>query len=95
MEYFSKSFGYVVSKQYEPRFRVFQADDYLLHFSSDRSHMLDNSGTQYLSPPPFYDCISHPSCCCGRKLKLTDCWGMKISETIDLQELLKSFDPEA
>ncbi len=36
-----------------PRFRVLTAGEYLRHFSSDRSHMLDDEGGYYEPPPPW------------------------------------------
>lgn len=37
----------------EARFRVFPADTYLSEFSSDRSHMRDQSGNWLAEPPPW------------------------------------------
>ena len=38
-------------------FRVVAADDFLRHFSSDRSHMLDPLTGGYLAPPPSWPCV--------------------------------------
>ncbi|KAF8803507.1 hypothetical protein BYT27DRAFT_7195342 [Phlegmacium glaucopus] len=56
--------------QYESRFRVVPAAQFLQHFASDRSHMLKKSGSTsdmtqqsgaYLSPPPLYKPLCGPS----------------------------------
>ena len=46
-------------------FRVVAAAEFLRHFSSDRSHMLDRHSHSYIAPPPSWPCIRgderHPS----------------------------------
>lgn len=39
--------------KYNPKFRVIDAEDFMQHFASDRSHMKNNEGI-YLSPAPRY-----------------------------------------
>ncbi len=51
------TFAEQVPEQFRPRFRLLEAEQYLDHFSSDRSHMLDADG-EYLKPPPPWDPIS-------------------------------------
>lgn len=38
-------------------YRVIRSDKYLHHFSSDRRHMIDSTGSGWLAPPPPYKCI--------------------------------------
>lgn len=38
-------------------YRVIRSDKYLHHFSSDRRHMNDSTGSGWLAPPPPYKCI--------------------------------------
>jgi len=35
------------------KFRIVKAEDFLMHFASDRSHMLKEDG-EWMSPPPTY-----------------------------------------
>ena len=42
--------------QFSPIFRIIRAEDYLLHFASDRSHMIKADGS-YSSSPPTYPAI--------------------------------------
>lgn len=44
------------SQQFDPFFRLVDAKEFLKHFSSDRSHMLNPEG-RYVSKPPQYPCI--------------------------------------
>ena len=75
--YFNQTFDYEISGSFSPKFKVIRAKDYLLHFMSDRSHMIDSSGNHYTSPPPYYDTISSPMCSCGRTWDLVSCRNMK------------------
>jgi protein N-terminal glutamine amidohydrolase len=52
--YFEESFRpqMQLRKEYEQCFRVVPADEFLLHFASDRSHMKDSG-----MPPPSWPCI--------------------------------------
>ncbi|WBW71773.1 protein N-terminal glutamine amidohydrolase, alpha beta roll superfamily [Schizosaccharomyces osmophilus] len=40
------------------KYRVIEANTFVQHFSSDRSHMKTNTG-EWLSPPPSYPCIGN------------------------------------
>ena len=40
--------------EFLPWFRVIEQDDFLDHFSSDRSHMIDSQG-HYIEPPPRWE----------------------------------------
>ncbi|HIO91508.1 MAG TPA: hypothetical protein EYG68_01530 [Leucothrix mucor] len=42
-----------LDEEYAPYFRVVSAQDYLNNFSSDRTHMLDESGEYSATPPPW------------------------------------------
>jgi hypothetical protein len=44
-------------ERYAPLFRVVEANMYLQHFSSDRSHMYDCETKTWSAPPPTYACI--------------------------------------
>lgn len=48
----------VLKKEYQPQFRVVSAADFLLRFTSDRSHMRKNG--EWQAPPPTYDPIVAP-----------------------------------
>ncbi|OAX39195.1 hypothetical protein K503DRAFT_690155 [Rhizopogon vinicolor AM-OR11-026] len=70
-EYVKKTFppDSDIPPQYRSRFRVVSGEQYLRHFSSDRSHMVGNkikfsrslsSTGEYISPPPPYPIICGP-----------------------------------
>lgn len=52
-EYLTHSFPYEWPFPFGPLFRVVPLDTFLGHFSSDRSHMRDNSGNFRQPPPPY------------------------------------------
>ncbi len=58
-EYLDATFRDDIEGTYQPLFRLFQADQYLKAFSSDRSHMRD--GDRWISPPPPWPCIGEGS----------------------------------
>ena len=43
--------------QYKPYFRIVPAETYIHHFTSDRSHMFNETTQTYNEPPPPYCCI--------------------------------------
>ena len=45
--------GYSIPEEYRPLFRVMTREEYLLSFSSDRSHMRDDKGGWMKPPPPW------------------------------------------
>ena len=57
-DYFMKSFCPDIKKSssYKPMFRVVDSEDFLEHFSSDRSHMKNKYG-EWLADPPQYPAI--------------------------------------
>jgi hypothetical protein len=54
-EYLAQTFPYAdqIPGEFQPRFRIVDADDFLSTFSSDRSHMLDAGGRYRKTPPPW------------------------------------------
>jgi|UPI0005819CF9 hypothetical protein len=61
-EYLQQSFPFVLPPHFKPYFRVVDGALYLEHFSSDRSHMFNESTQTWNAPPPSYRCIqSGPS----------------------------------
>ena len=54
--YFRHSFStdYFVPEEYRPHFRLLTAEEYIRHFSSDRSHMKDERGN-WLQTPPVWE----------------------------------------
>ncbi|GMR53699.1 hypothetical protein PMAYCL1PPCAC_23894 [Pristionchus mayeri] len=58
-QYLTHSFPKGVSPELTPLFRVLPLHSYLSYFSSDRSHMISQSG-EYLSPPPSWPPINSP-----------------------------------
>lgn len=59
IEYFTHSFPNGIRPELIPLFRLIPLQSYLDYFSSDRSHMLSESG-EYLSPPPSWPIIQSP-----------------------------------
>lgn len=57
-DYLSGTFAYVGRGEpdYDPKFRLVDAEDFVRQFSSDRSHMLDADG-RWMQPPPDWQCI--------------------------------------
>mmetsp|Transcript_54297 Transcript_54297/g.131736 ORF Transcript_54297/g.131736 Transcript_54297/m.131736 type:complete len:335 (-) Transcript_54297:43-1047(-) len=58
-EYLEASFSNHTNwpSKYRPFFRVVDAELYIQHFSSDRSHMINQQTGEWSAPPPTYDCI--------------------------------------
>ncbi len=54
-EYWKATFamGYALPVEFQPWFRVLTGEEYQLHFSSDRSHMLDPQGKWMKEPPSW------------------------------------------
>lgn len=57
-DWLSGSFPFAgeIPEEFEPRFRLVAADQFVASFSSDRSHMLDRRG-RYRKPPPAWPAI--------------------------------------
>ena len=72
-----------LNRQYAPLFRVIDAEEYIMTFSSDRSHMRDPSGGWLAPPPPwpviiqeglpnFAECIDVNSTWIGEVMTFTE-----------------------
>jgi len=82
-------------RAFQRKFRLTPASEYLVHFSSDRSHMRKENG-DWFRPPPPWPCIhnsQHPN-------SIVDFWSMDdgstnflsdISEVLNTVQLLKKF----
>ena len=83
--YFRDSFSadYFVPEDYRPLFRLLTPQQYIHHFSSDRSHMKDENG-QWLQPPPVWEAPFKPELGMNlfRFVQMEDDF---IGEVLDLQ----------
>lgn len=53
-QYIDSTFGdESVPEEFQPQFRVIDANDFAANFSSDRSHMLTSGGQWQVPPPPW------------------------------------------
>ncbi|MCP9265864.1 Tyrosine--tRNA ligase [Dirofilaria immitis] len=57
--YWTETFRLKLNANYDRYFRVINGSDYLQHFSSNRSHMLEANGN-YKAPVPSWPTIYHP-----------------------------------
>ncbi len=91
-KYLQQTFQLPQHSPYAPLFRLIEAELFLSHFSSDRSHMLDEKGN-YLQPPPAWSpprATPIPS----NLMKFIDFRAPFIGEIFDLTQLKKRFDSQ-
>ena len=74
-------------EQEQPLFRIVPASEYVTRFSSDRSHMKNESG--WLAIPPDWSPIGEPP---SNLYSFTDVTNKEIGEVLTFDELIARFD---
>lgn len=88
-DYLKKSFLLEFDDDYLPRFRVIKAETYIRNFTSDRRHMINQSG-KYIHSPPHWPAIRPEE---GSNLfSLVDMRRPFMGETYSLSDLIKEID---
>lgn len=84
-EYFAATFR-IVTGEFAPRFRVMDADDFVVTLATDRSHMLDDDGA-YRAPPPEWPAIGEGT----NLMRFVDLDDDIAGEVVDAKPLVQRF----